>query len=93
MNAYGVTYWDTPRRYNRGDQRRAPPMTQLRLVYSKNVKGSTEASSKKRGRPPTTRSRSSQEDLLRKLMTLKRAKPIAARMVESLVDGLLKRSG
>jgi hypothetical protein len=31
--------------------------------------------------------------LLRKLMTLKRAKPIAARMVESLVDGLLKRSG
>lgn len=68
-------------------------MAQLRLVYSKNAKSSIEASSKERRTPPTIRSRSSQEALLRKLMALKRAKPVAARMVESLVDGLLRKTG
>lgn len=68
-------------------------MSQLRLVYSKREKISTEASSNKRRTPRITSARSSREDLLQKLMALKRAKPIAARMVENLVDGLLKQSG
>jgi hypothetical protein len=90
---FAVTYCDTLGTYNGGIHiRRSPPMTQLRLVYSKNNARLT-GSGRESEKSPQNSWNSRKTTLDQKIEFLRSRRPKLAAAIEQLVDNATRRCG